>query len=212
MTPIDPGWGFDRGLPVDRVYIERFLADHAADVRGRVLEIGSPDYANRFGTGVTAVDVLHAGEGNPQATIVGDLANAPHIASNGFDCAIVTQTLQFVYDVRGALRTIHRILAPAGVALITVPGITRIDVWEEEIWGGDWWRFTARSMRRLGEEVFGDGNVEVRSYGNVLAATAFLYGMADSDLRAKELDAHDRLYEVIVALRAVKRAQANLDR
>ena len=33
----------------------------------------------------------------------------------------------------------------------------------------------------------------------------FLYGLAASDLKAEELAAHDRLYEVIVGLRAVKR-------
>ena len=54
-----------------------------------------------------------ATEGNPQATIVGDLTDAPHIPSDAFDCAIVTQTLQFVYDVRAALATLHRVLRPA---------------------------------------------------------------------------------------------------
>jgi ubiquinone/menaquinone biosynthesis C-methylase UbiE len=53
-----------------------------------------------------------ATEGNPEATIVGDLADAPHIPSDTFDCAIVTQTLQFVYDVRAAFATLHRIVAP----------------------------------------------------------------------------------------------------
>ena len=47
---------------------------------------------------------------------------------------------------------------------------------------------------------------EARSYGNVLSAAGFLYGLAASDLKAEELAAHDRLYEVIVGLRAVKRA------
>ena len=67
-------------------------------------------------------DILMATEGNPQATIVGDLTDAPQIPSDAFDCAIVTQTLQFVYDVRAALATLHRILAPGGVLLATVPG------------------------------------------------------------------------------------------
>ena len=63
-----------------------------------------------------------AREGNPQATIVADLTDAPHIPDDTFDCAIVTQTLQFVYDVRAAFATLHRILAPGGVLLATVPG------------------------------------------------------------------------------------------
>ena len=205
VTPIDPNWGFERGTPIDRVYVGQFVAANAADVRGRVLEIAAPDYATRFGRGVERVDILMATEGNPQATIVGDLTDAPQIPSDAFDCAIVTQTLQFVYDIRAALATLHRILAPGGVLLATVPGITKISPPEDEEYG-EWWHFTARSAQRLAEEAFGAGNVEARSYGNVLSATGFLYGLAASDLKAEELAAHDRLYEVIVGLRAVKNA------
>jgi hypothetical protein len=59
-------------------------------------------------------------------------------------------------------------------------------------------------VRRLAEEAFGEGNAEVQAYGNVLSATAFLYGLAASDLRPEELEARDRLYEVTIGLRAVK--------
>ena len=203
LTPIDPNWGFERGTPIDRVYVERFVGAHASDIRGRVLEIAAPDYTTRFGTGVERVDVLMAREGNAQATIVADLADAPQIPDGTFDCAIVTQTLQFVWDVSAALSTLHRILAPGGVLLATVPGITKISPPEDEEFG-EWWHFTARSARRLAEQAFGEGAVEVEAFGNVLAAAGFLYGLAASDLRAEELDAHDRLYEVVVGVRAVK--------
>ena len=146
-----------------------------------------------------------ATEGNPEATIVGDLTDAPHIPSDTFDCVIVTQTLQFVYDVRAALATLQRILAPGGVLLATMPGITKISPPEDEQYG-EWWHFTARSTQRLAEEAFGAGNAEARAYGNVLSAAGFLYGLAASDLKPEELAAHDRLYEVIVGLRAVKPA------
>ncbi len=49
VKPLSQDWGFDRGKPIDRYYIERFLAGHSDDVRGRVLEIGSNDYTLRFG-------------------------------------------------------------------------------------------------------------------------------------------------------------------
>jgi SAM-dependent methyltransferase len=205
VTPIDPNWGFERGTPIDRVYVERFVGSHAGDIRGRVLEIAAPDYTNAFGSGVERVDILMATEGNPEATIVGDLAHAPQIPDDTFDCAIVTQTLQFVYDVRAALATLHRILAPGGVLLATVPGLTKISRIEDELFG-EWWHFTGRSARRLAEEAFGGGAVEVETFGNVLAASGFLYGLAASDLRPAELDAHDPLYEVVIGLRAVKSA------
>ena len=202
-TPIDANWGFERGTPIDRVYVERFVGAHAGDIQGRVLEIAAPDYTTRFGRGVTAVDILMAEEGNPEATIVGDLTNAPQIPDDTFDCAIITQTLQFVYDVRAALTTLHRILAPGGVLLATVPGLTKISPIEDATYG-EWWHYTGRSLGRLAAEAFGDASVEVETYGNVLAAVGFLYGLAASDLRREELDARDPLYEVVVGLRAVK--------
>jgi SAM-dependent methyltransferase len=207
LSPIDPNWGFERGTPIDRIFVERFVGAHAADIRGRVLEIAAPDYTNRFGKDVAQVDILMATEGNPEATLVGDLADSPHIPADTFDCAIVTQTLQFVWDTRAALATLHRILAPGGVLLATVPGLTKISPPEDEEYG-EWWHFTARSVQRLAEEAFGIGNVEVQAFGNVLSATAFLYGLAASDLRPDELNARDRLYEVTIGLRAVKAGPA----
>lgn len=205
VTPIDPNWGFERGTPIDRVYVEQFVGGHAADIRGRVLEIAAPDYATKFGSGVEQVDVLMAREGNPLATIVGDLADAPHIPDGSFDCAIVTQTLQFVYDARAALATLHRILAPGGVLLATVPGITKISPPEDEEFG-EWWHFTARSVRRLAEEAFGEGNVEVEAFGNVLSAAGFLFGLGRYDLSEEEIAHRDPGYEVTLGIRAVKRA------
>ncbi len=169
VTPIDPNWGFERGTPIDRVYVERFIGSHAADIRGRVLEIAAPDYTNRVRRSVERVDILMATEGNPQATIVGDLADAPHIPDDTFDCAIVTQTLQFIYDVRAALATLHRILAPGGVLLATVPGLTKISRLEDEQFG-EWWHYTGRSAPPARRGGVRRGNVEVATYGNVLAA------------------------------------------
>jgi SAM-dependent methyltransferase len=208
VTPIDPNWGYERGKPIDRVYVERFVAAHAADIRGRVLEIAAPDYTTRFGTNVDRVDILMATEGNDQATIVGDLVDAPQIPSDTFDCAIVTQTFQFIYDAPAAFATLYRILAPGGVLLVTAPGLTKISPLEDEVFG-EWWHYTGRSLRRLGEAAFGEGNAEVTTYGNVLAAAGFLYGLAESDLKPAELMTHDPLFEVTIGLRAVKAAPAS---
>jgi SAM-dependent methyltransferase len=203
VTPISRSFGYNRGLPVDRYYIERFLALHAADIRGRVLEVGDNSYTYRFGSDhVAKSDVLHVVEGNPQATIIGDLASAEHIPSNSFDCIILTQTLHLIYDVRAAIATIHRILAPNGVALITFPGISQISLDE---WSKRWyWSFTTLSARRLFTDMFPINDVKVEAHGNVLAATAFLYGLATQEMRRKELDIHDPQYELLITVRAVK--------
>ncbi len=203
MTPIDPHWGFARGRPIDRYYIEKYLGTRRDVIRGAVLEIGSPRYTHQFGTEVTAIDVLMVGEGNPEATIIADLADAPQIADDTFDCAIVTQTIQFICDYRAALATLHRILKPGGVLLMTAPCITKLSPSEDQEWG-QWWHFTSRSLRLELERVFGVGNVEIESFGNVLSATSFLWGLAAEDLKGRELDVRDPAYEVIIAACAMK--------
>ena len=218
FTPISANWGFNRGLPIDRYYIEDFLSRHAGSpgysqglIRGRVLEVGEDTYARRFGTfegdeavRVTHIDVLHADSSNPQATIIADLTEGDAIPSDTFDCVICTQTLLLIYDVRAAIRTLHRILRPDGVLLATVPGISRICRPEIDLWG-DYWRFTSLSARRLFEEVFDPRDVHVEAHGNLLTAAAFLYGLSTQDLKPHELRVRDRDYELIIAVRASKR-------
>ena len=203
VTPISRYWGFDRGTPIDRYYIEKFLGQHCRDVRGRVLEIGDDSYTCRFGGDrVTQRDILHVTPGNPQATIVGDLATADHIPSDAFDCIILTQTLQLIYDVRTAIATIHRILKPRGVVLATFPGISQT---YDRDWGDSWyWNFTTLSGRRLFEEQFLKGNMEIETYGNVLSTISFLHGLAVEELTFEELDHHQPGYAVTIAVRAVK--------
>lgn len=204
VTPISPWFGHDRGRPIDRYYIEGFLAEHAPDVRGRVLEVGDDTYTQRFGgAAVTRSDVLHVAAGHPGATIAGDLADGGMLPDEAFDCIILTQTLQLIYDVPAALRALHRSLAPGGVLLATCPGISQIDRGE---WGRSWyWSFTTASIERLFDEHFPAGALRVESRGNVLSAIAFLEGLAVHELRPEELDAFDVCYPVSILIRAVKR-------
>ena len=203
LTPISRAFGFDRGQPVDRYYIESFLAAHARDVRGGVVEIGDDAYTRRFGGDlVTRSDILHVNADNPRATIVADLASAEQIPPDSFDCVIVTQTLHLIYDVAAAVRTIHRILRPGGVCLATVPGISQVD---SGAWQDYWfWSLTPAAARRLFGDVFGADAVGVKAHGNVLASAAFLYGLASRELTRAELDHHDPSYPLVVTIRAVK--------
>jgi SAM-dependent methyltransferase len=200
--PVGYRWGYDRGTPVDRYYIERFLGEHRADITGRVLEVKSDDYACRFGGGVTHVDVLDVDAGNRQATIVADLASADALADESYDCFVLTQTLQYIFDVGAALRHAARILRPGGVLLATVPSVTRMTT---EIAGlHDYWRFTEASCTELVRDAFDGDDPLVRAYGNVLACTAFLAGLAAEELPRSRLELHDPTFPLIVTVRAVK--------
>jgi SAM-dependent methyltransferase len=194
----------DRGVSIDRYYIEKFLTRYALDIHGCVLEIADSDYTTRFGDGrVTKSEVLHVHGGNPKATVVDDLASGSHIASNSFDCIILTQTLQFIYELQAALANLHRILKPGGILLATFPGISQISRYDMDRWG-EYWRFTTLSAHKLFEQVFPGDRIRVHTYGNVLAANAFLQGLAVEELRLNELDYQDPEYQLLIAVRAAK--------
>lgn len=204
LTPISRIFGMDRGRPIDRYYIEKFLAANAADITGRAMELGDATYIKRFGTDVTKIDVLHVVAGNPEATIIADLTDADHIPSNAFDCIIFTQALQMIYDMKAAMKTLYRILKPGGVVLMTTHGTSKIarrlgrDDW------GEYWRLTAQGVDALVRDVAPDAELALKSYGNVMSAAAFLFGLSVEDLKAEELDADDEDFEVILGARIRK--------
>jgi SAM-dependent methyltransferase len=200
--PISAAWGHDRGRPINRHYIESFVAGHAADIRGRVLEVADDRYTLAFGgSRVTHSDVLHATPGNPRATLVGDLATADHLPADAFDCVILTQVMQYIRDGAAAARHLHRILKPGGVVLVTLPGLEKVSAPDDAQWG-DYWRFTPTSAAALFAGAFGATNVTTRTYGNVFAAVASLAGLSQEDVRQGELDVVDKDFPVVIAVRA----------
>src|SRR3954469_4773203 len=91
LTPLSQQWGADRGTPMDRYYVQRFLDAHRGDIRGRVLEVKDAEYTRRYGNQVASSDVLAVDPANAQATIVADLSTADAIPANSYDCFILTQ-------------------------------------------------------------------------------------------------------------------------
>jgi SAM-dependent methyltransferase len=204
VMPVSRKFGVDRGSGIDRWYIERFLARHAADIRGRVLEVADRRYTRRFGgCAVTQSDVLHLREGFG-ATLVADLVTGDGIPAMAFDAIVLTQTLQFVYEVRDAIAVLHRSLASGGVLLATVPGISQLSRYDADHWG-EFWRFTRESLERLLAERFGAESVDVRAHGNVKVAVGLLQGLACEDLDPGDFDSDDRDYELILTARAIRR-------
>jgi SAM-dependent methyltransferase len=208
LKPVSRHFGFDRGDPIDRHYIDQFMRRHGAApgvIRGTVLEVSEPLYTERFGDRgrLERIEILDASPENPRATVVADLRDAPELASESFDCVICTQTLHFIYEVRSAVETLHRMLKPGGTLLVTVPGIQQIYPPEMETWG-DYWRFTCLSAERLFEEFFDPGSLTVETYGNVFTASAFLYGVAAQELKRSQLDFRDPDYQVLIGIKAVK--------
>ncbi len=202
--PISRTFGFDRGSCIDRRYVEHFLHREQAAIRGRVLEIAENTYTRKFGgSRVTQSDVLFTDAGHRNGTIVGDLTRAETLPAGAFDCVILTQTLQHIYDMHTAVNSLCGVLKAGGCVLATMPGISHVSRFDMDRWG-DFWRFTTASVLRLFGGVFGGSNVCVESWGNAYAAVGLLHGLAIEDLDASKLDQHDRDYQVIVTVVATK--------
>ena len=205
MTPVRRNWGIGAGTCIDRYYIEQFLAAHQDDIRGHVLEFLDDSYTRRYGGNkVTQVSVWSVEQNNPKATIVADLAHADHVPSHQFDCIIFTQVLQHMYEPRGAIAALYRLLKPGGVLLLTVGGIGQISYDPKvEPWGFCW-RFTPKSVEKMVTERFPAELTRIRARGNVLAATAFLHGLVVQEMLPGDLDVDDPDYDVTITGRAMK--------
>jgi SAM-dependent methyltransferase len=197
--PISEHFGSDRGTPIDRHFIERFLEENRAHIRGACLEVQNGDYTRRFGCDLTSVDVLDIDRDNPVATIYGDLCHPDTLRSDAYDCVVMTQVFQYICDVDAAVRATARILKPGGTALVTLPALHKC-----EARAPHYWLFTPHSARFLFTRHFPESHVEVGYFGNALTGMAFWVGLAQEDLRRKHLDIHDPNFPCTVTVRATK--------
>lgn len=201
LTPISR-FGFERGQPIDRYFIERFLDQSREAIGGVCLEVRDDSYTRRFGGDrVTRCDVLDIDEKNARATIVGDLRRLTNVAADSYDCIVLTQVLQYIDDPCAAVAETFRILRPGGTLLLTVPMVGPLD----ERGVTDYWRYTDTSVRHLLERHFSAADLEIRTWGNMLTCVAFLMGLAQEDLRPAQLNHVDRTYSNTISARAVKR-------
>ena len=201
LTPISTDWGLKRGGSIDRYYIENFLEKYAGDIKGRALEILNDNYLKRFGGAlVKHRDILDVDASNPQATVIADLAKAYHLPADTYDCFVLTQTLQLIYDLRSAIKHIYRILKPGGVLLVTVPGISHFP----RKTAPRHWSFTEYSLKTLLEEQFPKEKIKIETHGNVLVAASFLYGIGAGELKKEMYDHNDPNYQLIITAKAVK--------
>jgi SAM-dependent methyltransferase len=194
VTPLSQTFGFDRGTPIDRFYVDQFFSLRRHLITGRVLEIQTADHTQRYGMGVTEAHTLDINAGF-RPTYPCDLANADIVPSGSYDCFLLPNTLCFLKDLEPALRHARRIVRPGGVILATVPGFVPLtpDM-------PDYWHASADGWRTIADRVWPDCDTLVETHGNCLAAAAAMYGVAVEELTATELDASDPRYPVLVTI------------
>jgi SAM-dependent methyltransferase len=188
-APYSDQFGWDRGRPVDRLYIEDWVGQHRDLIHGRVLELQDTKYISRYGTDVEPV-VLDLDD--PAADITGDLCDPRLLEGWRFDAEIVTQALQYMPDPMAAVRNLFRALAPGGTLLLTVPLNARLDGVHER------WRWTPLGFSELLACCCPEAQIAVEGFGNSAAAAGALLGLSISNIGVARLRRHDPAFPIVV--------------
>jgi len=196
IRPLNRKFGFSRGTPIDRYYIEKWLEENKELIHGDVLEIAEDTYIKRFGGDDVVPHILHVCI-EKEGFIRGDLETGEGIVEQSMDCIILTQTLPFIYNCKNVISNLFKMLRKGGTALITTGGISQISRYDMDRWG-HFWSFTTASLKRLIEESGFGTNYEMTAYGNVKTACALLYGVAAEELSKEELAYTDEDYPVSI--------------
>jgi hypothetical protein len=197
--PFSSNWGIDRGTPVDRYFADAFFEENGGIITGKVLEIQDTVHAKRFGVNVRHADSIDIDE-KFQPTFVCDLARAEAVVpSNSYDCFLAPYTFPFIKDLEDALRNTMRIIKPGGSILATMSVLT--PVFSE---CPEYWRMTEDGWRALLHRVWAGHEVEVRTHGNCLTAMSSVLGLAQEELKTRELDRHDPRVPVVISVKARK--------
>ncbi len=197
IEPRSRVFGLDLGTSICRVYIDQFLAPYRSLVTGKVMEIGESRYTNQFGTSPFESYIVSA-DPNHMNAIQGDLATGKNIPVNFFDCIILTQTLQVIFDVRSALKHTIASLRPGGVLLLTATGIAQISCYDRDRWG-EYWRFTVQCMQELLHEAApAKAEITVKSYGNLITTTGYLNGDPAEDISPEHFIQNDPDYPMLI--------------
>lgn len=195
LRPFSATYGFERGTPIDRYYLHRFLAARRDLIAGDVLEVQMRTYTDRYGHHLRRSDTFDiVPDASP--TFVCDLAASDRVIPTGaYDCLLLPNTLQHFRDLEGCMRQALRVVRPGGAILASAAGFLPLTSG-----GDDYWRLTPAAWREKTATVWRDAHVEIEGYGNCLAAVAAQLGLASEELSASELDAHDPRYPVLTTI------------
>jgi SAM-dependent methyltransferase len=195
------------------------LAELGAPVRGHTLQVAcvygdlTPRLRERLAPDacLDVVDVLPIQLRNLAAKLPAD----PRVAllqgdSSALACpdASYDQVLLFFllheqpeHVRRATLAEALRVVKPGGVVLASTAGLGPLT-------GDypDYWHLSVEGWREVARRAWPGEEPEIEGYGNCLAASAALLGLAMEELTTEELDQHDPRYPVLVTIYCRRRS------
>jgi SAM-dependent methyltransferase len=196
-VPLCPYFGFSRGTPIDRYYLSQFVKEIRQEVRGSTLEIGG-DTNSRVAYGFSeaaAYRTLDIDE-DARADIVADVHSPTACAEESFDSIVLFNVLEHCRRPWVAVDNIHKWLRVGGKVFCMVPAVQRMHRLPK-----DYWRFMPDALETLFEKF---GNLNLGTYGNLLASAACLAGLSAEELTVADLNHRDSRYPVAICLVAEK--------
>jgi|TARA_B110000259_G_scaffold187654_1_gene242703 SAM-dependent methyltransferase len=198
IHPISDYFGFDRGLPIDRYYINKFININKKHIRGNVLEIGDDRYSKKFKCDSTIYGIIK----NEKVEILNLEEKLPNKIKK-FDCIICTQVINYTYKKEKFISNLYKLLKKNGILLLTCSSITRISNYDYNRYG-DYWRFTDMSLRKLLSSVFNKKSIRIKTHGNISVSTKFLYGLSADEVSYDDLNFNDKNFSLLISCRAKK--------
>jgi hypothetical protein len=194
-TPFSSTYGFERGQPIDRYYLHKFLASHHDLIAGDVLETQGSSYAERFGHDLTRADSFD-NEPRFQPTYLCDFADCGSIIPDrAYDCLLLPNTLMHFRELDRCLAHALRVVRPGGAILASVAGLLPLTSD-----AADYWRLTPDGWREKLAVAWGGTRLEVAGHGNCLASVGAQLGLALEELTEAELDVQDPRYPVLTTI------------
>jgi len=202
-------FGFDRGTPIDRYYIDEFIRNLEFENEfNTALEFGELHYVERFNVRQKFF-LSHpdfSKRKDPKNQIFFDLNTQNKYDGVKFDLIISTNVINFTKNPFVTLSHHIDMLNVDGMLLLTASSSMPISQFDAERWG-DYWRFTPDAMNHLLENL--DCEYHVQSFGNFKSSVAFLCGLASEEMKATDLKEKDTRYPLlVVALVKKKRCNA----
>jgi SAM-dependent methyltransferase len=197
LHPICKRFGFSRGTPIDRYYLDKFVAQIRNRVVGATVEIGGARQNRELYrlTNVSEYTAIDA-EAHDYVDVVGDAHDSSLLAPDSADSILAFNVLEHCADPWLVARNMHRWLRTGGCAFCMVPNAQRVHNFPR-----DYWRPLPDGVNWLFRDF---GSRELSQYGNPTSVIASQLGIAAEELTQAELDAQHPDYPVATCIVATK--------
>jgi SAM-dependent methyltransferase len=195
--PLCPMFGYSRGTPIDRYYLNDFVVSIKDTVVGRTLEIGGRS-GNRalYGFHRTTDYLTMDADPNAEVDIIADAHDRLACPARSFDSIVIINVLEHCARPWEVVENMHTWLTPSGKVFCLVPTAQRVHSIPK-----DYWRMLPDALESLFHRY---QILQLRGYGNLQTSSASLLGIAAEELEPKALSYRDSRYPVVTCIVAQK--------